>query len=406
MFDADKIRKDFPILNLKVHGKPLVYFDNGATAQKPLRVIEKINSLHLESNANIHRGLHYLSEKITSEYEEARKTIAGFINARSGKEVVFTSGATMSINTVAYSYGEKFVSEGDNVIVSEMEHHSNIVPWQMLCQRKNTELRVIPFDDEGYLREDRLEGLIDNKTRIVAVTQASNVLGTMPDLDKIIKLSHNAGVPVLIDGCQGIVHADVDVQALDCDFYVFSGHKLYGPTGIGILYAKEKWLEEMPPFMGGGDMVKTVSFEKTEYADIPLKFEAGTSNFIGAIGMAEAVKYLSSIDFNAVRLHEYELTNYASDQLQNLDGVKIYGNVPDKCSIISFTVEGTHPYDIGMILDKMGVAIRTGTHCAEPVMAHYGLQSMARASFAMYNTFGEIDIFVDSLEKTISMLRG
>jgi len=405
MFDIEKIRKDFPILNIKVHGKPLVYLDNGATAQKPVQVIEKVNSLHTESNANIHRGLHYLSESNTSEYEEARKTVAEFINAESEKEIVFTSGATMSINMIAYSFGEKFVNSGDNIIVSEMEHHSNIVPWQMLCHRKNAELKVIPFKDDGSLNTDFLPGLIDDRTKILAVTQASNVLGTLPDIRKIIRLSHDAGVPVLVDGCQGIVHCETDVRDLDCDFYVFSGHKLYGPTGIGVLYSKEKWLEELPPFLGGGDMVKTVSFKETVYADIPLKFEAGTANFIGAIGLAESIRYLSGYDRNEIHSYENKLLNYTTEKISRIDGLRIYGNTSDKCSIVSFTVEGTHPYDIGMILDKMGVAIRTGTHCAEPVMTHYGIQSMARVSLAMYNSFEEIDILYNSLEKTVKMLR-
>lgn len=404
-FDINKVRRDFPVLERTVHGKPLVYLDSGATAQKPCRVIDKVNFLHSELNANIHRGVHFLSEEITAEYEAARELVRKFINASSTSEVVFTSGATLSVNTVAYSYGEKYIKAGDNVIVSEMEHHSNIVPWQIICERKGAELRVLPFTDDGALEVDKLNGLIDGKTRMVAVTQASNVLGTRPDIKRIVSISHTAGVPVLVDGCQGVVHGGVDVQDLDCDFYVFSGHKLYGPTGTGVLYGKEKWLEAMPPFLGGGDMVKTVTFRKTTYADLPLKFEAGTSNYIGAIGLAEAVKYVSGFNAEALRCYEDSLTAYATKKLLAIDGVRIYGQMPDKCSIVSFTADGAHPYDMGMILDKMGVALRTGTHCAEPVMEHYGINGTARASFAMYNTMGEIDILADSLVKALKMLR-
>lgn len=404
-FDIKKTREDFGILSREVYGKPLVYLDNGATAQKPQCVIDKTNYLYSQLNANIHRGVHYLSEQATEAYEGARETIRAFINARSAREIVFTSGATMSINTVAYSFGEKFVREGDNVIVSEMEHHSNIVPWQLLCERKKANLRVLPFADNGELEVGKLSGLIDEKTQIVAVTQASNVLGTRPALEKIVKIAHDAGVPVLIDGCQGIVHGGVDVQALDCDFYAFSGHKLYGPTGIGVLYAKEKWLEEMPPFLSGGDMVGTVTFEKTTWADLPMKFEAGTANYIGAVGMAEAVDYLNALDPEGVHAHEDQLTRYATERLSGIDGLRIYGEMPHKCSIVSFTVEGTHPYDIGMMLDKTGVAVRTGTHCAEPVMTHYGITGMVRASFAMYNTLEEIDILAENLIKIVTILR-
>ena len=405
MFDVKKIREDFGILNREVHGKPLVYLDNGATAQKPRCVIDKTNYLYSQLNANIHRGAHFLSDEMTREYEEARETVRGFINGASTREIVFTSGATMSINTVAYSFGEKFVNEGDNVIVSEMEHHSNIVPWQLLCERKKAYLRVLPFANEGELEIDKLPGLIDEKTRIIAVTQASNVLGTRPDLQKLIKIAHDAGVPVLVDGCQGIVHGGVDVQALDCDFYAFSGHKLYGPTGIGVLYAKEKWLEEMPPFLGGGDMVHTVTFAKTTWADLPFKFEAGTANFTGAIGMAEALRYLNKLDMKGLHIHENNLLQAATEKLSAIDGLRIYGNIPDKCSIVSFTVNGTHHKDIGEILDKTGVAVRTGTHCAEPVMTHYGLTGMVRASFAMYNTLEEVELLAGNLTKVLTILR-
>ncbi len=404
MFDVKKIREDFPILSCRVHGKPLVYLDNGATAQKPLRVIDTINRLHTSMNGNIHRGTHYMSEECTREYEEARERVRQFIGAASTREIIFTSGATASVNTVAYSFGERFVGKGDNVIVTEMEHHSNIVPWQLLCERKGAELRVLPFDDSGRLQVELLDRMIDSRTRIIAATQASNVLGTRPALGEIIASAHAAGVPVLVDGCQGAVHGGVDVQALDADFYVMSGHKLYGPTGTGILYGKEKWLEQMPPFMGGGDMVATVSFSGTTYTELPLKFEAGTANYIGAIGMGEAIAYLSELDTLAIVTHEKTLTDYATELLSGIPGLRIYGNTPDKCSIVSFTCKGTHPMDVGMILDKMGIAIRTGTHCAEPIMTHYGLTSMCRASIAMYNTREEIEALAEGVRRAVAML--
>lgn len=405
MFDVNKIRRDFPILSRTVHGKPLVYLDSGATAQKPLRVIEKVDSLLRHSNANVHRGLHLMSEECTNDYEEAREAVRRFINAGSTREIVFTSGATTAINTVAYSFAERYITAGDNIITTEMEHHSNIVPWQIACGRRGAELRVLPFDDDGRLAVEKLSGLMDERTRLVCVTQASNVLGTRPPLQEIIDAAHVMGIPVLVDGCQGIVHSVTDVTALDCDFYVFSGHKLYGPTGTGVLYGKERWLEEMPPFMGGGDMVHTVSFGGTTFAELPLKFEAGTSNYIGAIGLGEAIRYIESIDRAGMEEHENALLRYATDRLETIEGLRIYGTMADKCSIISFTVEGTHPADIGMILDKTGVAVRTGTHCAEPVMAHYGITAMVRASLAMYNTAEEIEVLESSLKRAVRMLR-
>lgn len=405
MFDVKKIREDFPALSQKVHGHDLVYLDSGATAQKPLRVIEATDSILRRENANIHRGLHYLSEEITARYEQARETVRRFTGAGSSREIVFTSGATAAINTVAYSFSQKYLGPGDNIITTEMEHHSNIVPWQLACQRHGSELRVLPFEDNGRLMVEKLPEFIDDKTRLICVTQASNVLGTRPPLREIIDTAHRAGVPVLVDGCQGIVHGGVNVVELDCDFYVFSGHKLYGPTGTGVLYGKEKLLEQMPPFMGGGDMVNTVSFNGTTYAELPLKFEAGTSNFIGAIGMAEAIMYLESLDQKGLALHEKALLDHTTSRLESIEGVRIYGNQPDKCSIVSFTAEGTHPADIGMYLDKMGIAVRTGTHCAEPVMTHYGITSMVRASLAMYNTIEEIDRLEEALRRTLSKLR-
>lgn len=404
-YDIAKIRADFPLLSSKVYGKDLVYLDSGATAQKPLSVIEKVDYLHRHLNGNIHRGLHYMSEECTTAYEAAREEVRRLIGAASKREVVFTAGATASINTVAYSFGEKFIYAGDNVITTEMEHHSNIVPWQLICERKGAELRVVPFDDAGRLMTEKLPELLDDRTRLLCVTQTSNVLGTCPDLKPIIEVAHAAGVPVLVDGCQGIVHGGVDVQALDCDFYAFSGHKLYGPTGIGVLYGKEHWLEEMPPFFGGGDMVATVSFAGTTYAELPLKFEAGTSNYIAAIGLGEAIRYLNTLDPKEVMRHEQQLLEYATEKLQRIDGLRIYGTQPDKCGIVSFTIDGTHPMDVGMILDKMGIAVRTGTHCAEPVMTHYGITSMVRASFALYNDFTDIDRLEAGVQRAARMLR-
>ena len=388
-----------------VNGKPLTYLDNGATAQKPERVIEAVNRMHREQNANIHRGVHLLSAEATELYEQARERVRSFIGAATHEEVIFTAGATASINTVAYAWSEKFLHAGDNIIISEMEHHSNIVPWQVVAERRGAEIRVLPFDEEGRLMTERLDTLLDERTRMVAVTQASNTLGTRPDLRPIIEKAHAVGAHVMVDGCQGVVHGGVDVEALDCDFYAFSGHKLYGPTGIGVLYGKQELLEQMPPFLCGGDMVDRVSFERTTYAPLPLKYEAGTANFIGAIGLGEAIEYLRGFDLHEVEEYERDLTRYAEEQLRCIDGLRIYGSTEDKCSIISFNVEGVHHYDLGMILDKLGIAIRTGQHCAEPVMTHYGVTGMCRASIAMYNTREEMDALVRGVERAVRMLR-
>ena len=405
MFDAYQIRKDFPLLGREVNGRPLVYLDSGATAQKPECVIECIDRMLRENNANIHRGVHHLSAVATEKYEAARETIREFIGAEGREEVIFTAGATASLNTVAYAWGEKFLHEGDNIIISEMEHHSNIVPWQLIAERKGVEIRVLPFDDEGRLEVEKLDSLLDDKSRMVAVTQASNTLGTRPDLKYIVEKAHSAGAVVVVDGCQGVVHGGVDVKALDCDFYAFSGHKLYGPTGTGVLYGKRELLEQMPPFMCGGDMVDRVSFAKTTYAPLPLKFEAGTANFIDAVALGEAVRYVKKLDLAAVEQHESDLTRYAEQQLGEIEGLKIYGTAPDKCSIVSFNIEGVHHYDLGMILDKLGVAIRTGQHCAEPVMTHYGVTGMCRASLAMYNTREDVDALVAGVRRAVKMLR-
>lgn len=405
MFDVEKIREEFPILHREVYGKPLVYLDSGATAQKPLAVIEMVDYLQRGLNANIHRGVHYLSEEATTLYEAARERIGAFIGAAEKEEVVFTAGATASLNTVAYAWGEKFVRAGDNILVSEMEHHSNIVPWQMLAERKGAEIRVLPFDDEGRLCTELLPSLLDDKTRIVAVTQASNTLGTRPDLRPVIDAAHAVGAIAVVDGCQGVVHGGVDVQALDCDFYAFSGHKLFGPTGIGVLYGKRALLEAMPPFLGGGDMVDTVTFAKTTYAPVPLKFEAGTANFTGAIALGEAVKFVGRFDPAEVEAHEAALLHRATERLTAVDGLRIYGTTPGKCAIVSFNVEGVHHYDLGMILDKLGIAVRTGQHCAEPVMDHYGVTGMCRASFGLYNTLSEVDALADGVARAVRMLR-
>lgn len=405
MFDVEKIRREFPILERTVYGKPLVYLDSGATAQKPLAVIEAVDRLHREGNANIHRGVHLLSEEATEQYEAARQRIADFIGASAREEIIFTAGATASLNTVAYAWGDAFVGAGDNIVVSEMEHHSNLVPWQLVAARRGAEVRMLPFDDSGALRMDLLGVLIDERTRVVAVTQASNTLGTRPDLRPVIAAAHAVGAVVVVDGCQGVVHGGADVRALDCDFYAFSGHKLYGPTGIGVLYGKRELLERMPPFLGGGDMVDRVTFAGTTYAPVPLKFEAGTANFIGAIGLGEAVRFLQGLDAAEVEAHERMLLQRATERLTAIDGLRIYGTTEDKCAIVSFNVEGVHPYDLGMILDKLGIAVRTGQHCAEPVMDHYGTKGMCRASFALYNTAAEVDALAAGVERAVRMLR-
>ena len=405
MFEIEKIREQFPILEREVYGRKLIYLDSAATAQKPLCVVKKMEELLLNDNANIHRGVHLLSEEMTAKYEAAREVVREFVGAECREEIVFTSGATMSLNLVASSYCEKFLHEGDNVVVSHIEHHSNIVPWQLATERKGAELRVIPVDDNGALELETLDTLIDERTKVVAVTQASNTLGTRPDLAKIIAKAHSVGAVVVVDGCQGVVHGGVDVKALDCDFYAFSGHKLYGPTGIGVLYGKRELLDAMPPYMGGGDMVDKVTFAKTTYAPLPLKFEAGTSNFIGAVGLAEAIKFLQQFPVEEVEAHEKALLDYATAELQKIEGLRIYGTTADKSPIISFNVEGCDHYDIGMILDKQGVAVRTGHHCAEPVMARYGTNGVVRASIALYTNKADIDAFIKALKRAVAMLK-
>ena len=405
MFDIAKIRADFPILGREVNGRPLVYFDSGATAQKPMSVIRLTDELMSEHNANIHRGVHHLSGRMTDMYEQAREQVRRFIGAEHASEVIFTSGATASINLVAYAWSERFLRAGDNIVVSEMEHHSNIVPWQLAAMRHGAELRVLPFDERGELCMERLADLIDERTRLVAVTEASNTLGTCSDLRPIIDAAHAVGAVVMVDGCQGVVHGGGDVAAKGYDFYAFSGHKLYGPTGTGVLYGRRELLEAMPPFMGGGDMVDKVTFAKTTYAPLPLKYEAGTSNFVGAVGLAEAIKYVEQVGVEAIDEYEQSLLKIMTERLLSIDGLRIYGDAQNKCPIVSFTVDGTHPYDVGMILDKLGVAIRTGHHCAEPVMTHYGVTGMCRASIGMYNTAEEVEILARGIERAAMMLK-
>lgn len=391
-------------MGAEVYGKPLAYLDNGATAQKPEAVLKAMDDIYRCGNANIHRGTHHMSNLVTTLYEEARQSVARFIGAPDPATVIFTPGATASLNAVAASYGSMVVGRDDDVIVTYMEHHANIVPWQMLCRQKGARLLAVPLTADGSLDMDAYSDMLSDRTRIVAVTQASNVLGTMPDLPRVIEAAHRVGARVVVDGCQGVVHGGVDVTALDCDFYAFSGHKLYGPTGIGVLYGRRELLEQMPPYMGGGDMVDVVTFENTTYAELPLKFEAGTTDYIGAIGLGAAVRYLEGIDMKAALEHEQSLTRYAMDKLSTVEGLVIYGP-EERCPIVSFNIEGMHGMDVGMILDKMGVAVRTGTHCAQPLMSFYGTRGMVRASMAFYNTHQEIDRLKEAVDRAVMMLK-
>lgn len=399
----EEIRSEFPILSVTVHGKPLVYLDNGATTQKPEQVIRVMEELYRTANANVHRGVHSLSDIVSDRYEAARETVRAFINAPKREQIIFTAGTTASINAVAFSFGERFVTEGDEIVISGMEHHANIVPWQMLCGRKGAKLRVIPFTDEGVLDLDAYRGMLTDRTRIVAVTHVSNVLGTVNPVKEIVAEAHRHGIPVLVDGAQGIQHGIVDVRDIGCDFYVFSGHKIYGPNGIGVLYGKENLLNEIPPYQGGGDMVANVTFEKTTYNELPFKFEAGTTNFTGAIGMAAALDYLTALGREAVAEREQALLARATTGLSSISGMRIYGTAPEKVSVISFLPGNIHQYDAGMILDKMGIAVRTGTHCAQPVMERYGISGTIRASMAFYNTEEEIDALVQGVGKVTEM---
>lgn len=404
-FNVYKVREDFPILTKTVYGQPLVYLDNAATTQKPQHVIDTVNEYMSKHNSSIHRGIHYLSEVITEEYENARKKVQEFIHARHLHEIIFTSGTTGSVNGVAFSFGERYIGRGDEIIITAMEHHANIVPWQMMCQRKNAVLKVIPVTDEGNLVAEDIEKLITKKTRLLSLTHVSNVLGTINPVEEIISIAHRYDVPVLIDAAQSVQHIPVDVEKMDCDFLAFSGHKIYGPTGIGVLYGKEKWLEEMPPFQGGGDMVDTVTFEKTTYNQLPLKFEAGTTNFIGAIGLGSSIDYISSLGLENIGKHEHELLEYATAKISDLGDIKIYGTSEHKSSIISFLIGDIHQLDAGMIMDKMGVAVRTGTHCAQPLMRRFGIEGTIRASFALFNTMEEVDILCTAIQKVKEMFQ-
>jgi len=403
MFDVQKIRNDFPALDQQVYGQPLVYFDNGATTLKPKVVIDTLNEIYSKQNGNVHRGIHYLSLRMTEKYEEARKRVKSFINAGSEKEIVFTSGTTASINAISSTFGEEFVKEGDEILISAMEHHSNIVPWQILAQRKAAILKVIPMNDRGEIVMEELDELMHEGTRILALNHVSNALGTINSVKQIIQRAHEKNIPVLLDGAQAVPHGNVDVQDLDCDFYVFSGHKVYGPNGIGVLYGKEKWLEKLPPWQGGGDMVEKVSFEKTSFAELPLKFEAGTANYPAAIGMAKALDYIDTLGRDRIAAYEKELLDYATLKLSGIDGLKIFGTAANKISIVSFLLEGIHQEDTGMVLDKMGFALRTGTHCAEPVMTRFGISGTVRASMVFYNTKEEIDRLYEGLIKLKQM---
>lgn len=401
---VNEIREQFPALRQSVNNRDLVYFDNGATAQKPLSVIGLLNEMNSGVNGNIHRAVHELSARSTKLYEDSRTTIMNFINASSTEEIIFTSGTTASINLVANSFTSTFIRKGDAILITEAEHHSNLVPWQMACERTGAVLRVLPVDENGVWRMDLLDTLLDNKVKLVAVAQISNVLGVINPVKLIIEKAHLAGAKVLIDGAQGIVHTRVDVKEMDCDFYVFSGHKLYGPTGTGVLYGKKRLLEEMVPWMGGGDMVGTVTLEKTTYAPLPLKFEAGTPNFIGAAAMGEAINFVNRIDRNFEKSHEEELISLLREELLAIKGLHLYGDSPDKISLFSFNIEGIHHSDLAILLNKMGIAVRSGMMCCEPLMNRYGVTGMVRASLATYNTRKEIEVFIESVKRAVRML--
>lgn len=398
------IRADFPILNEKIYNKDLIYFDNGATTQKPRCVVEKINQGYYHYNANIHRGVHYLSQKATEEHEAARTVVAEFLHAANREEIIFTRGTTEAINLVASSFGEAFCKTGDEVIVSVMEHHSNIVPWQMLCERKGMNLKVIPMNENGELDMTTFAELLTDRTKIISVTHVSNVLGTVNPVAEIIRIAHSKNIPVLVDGAQAVPHIAVNVVELDADFYVFSGHKIYGPTGIGALYGKEKWLNAIPPYQGGGEMISTVTFEKTTYNVLPFKFEAGTPDYIGSTALAEALRYVQNIGIENIAAHEHELLVYGTERLKEIEGLRIIGNAKEKSAVISFLVGNIHPYDIGMLLDKLGIAVRTGHHCAQPLCDSLNISGTVRVSFAFYNSKEEIDNLITALKRVVPML--
>ena len=403
MYDVLKVREDFPILSREVYGKPLVYFDNGATTQKPRSVVDAIVDEYYSVNANVHRGVHFLSQQATELHEASRETVRRFINARSTNEIIFTRGTTESINLLASSFSEAFLSEGDEVVVSVMEHHSNIVPWQLQAMRKGIVLKVIPMNDRGELLQEEYEHLFSERTKLVCVAHVSNVLGTVNPVKEMIATAHAHGVPVLVDGAQSVPHMAVDVQALDADFYVFSGHKVYGPTGVGVLYGKEDWLDKLPPYQGGGEMIQHVSFERTTFNELPFKFEAGTPDYIGTTGLAKALDYVSAIGMEQIAAHEHQLTQYAMQRLKEIPGMRIFGEAADKGSVISFLVGNIHHFDMGTLLDRLGIAVRTGHHCAQPLMQRLGIEGTVRASFGLYNTREEIDVLVAGIERVSKM---
>lgn len=403
MFDVTKIREDFPILSRKVYDRPLVYLDNGATTQKPLCVLDAMREEYLNVNANVHRGVHYLSQQATDLHEQAREKVRKFINAGSVNEIIFTRGTTESLNLVVSSFCDGFMSEGDEVIVSVMEHHSNIVPWQLQAARKGISLRVIPMNNKGELLLDEYEKLFTERTKIVSVTHVSNVLGTVNPVKEIVRIAHEHGVPVMVDGAQSTPHFAVDVQDIDCDFFAFSGHKMYGPTGVGVLYGKEDWLDRMPPYQGGGEMIESVSFEKTVFEHLPFKFEAGTPDYVATHGLATAIDYISSIGIDNISRHEQELTKYCMERMQEIDGIRLFGTANDKDAVVSFLVGDIHHLDMGTLLDRLGIAVRTGHHCAQPLMIRLGIQGTVRASFAMYNTKEEIDVLVEGIKRVSKM---
>lgn len=402
-FDIEKIRLDFPILNQKIYNRPLVYFDNAATTQRPQQVIDALNRTYTEYYGNIHRAAHFLADKATLAYEDTREKVRALIGAETREQIIFTKGATESINLVAFSYGETFIQEGNEIIVSEMEHHSNIVPWQLMAARRKATIVMLPIDDNGRLLVEQLDSLITERTRIIAIAHISNVLGTINPIKLITEKAHARGIHVLVDGAQAVPHLKIDVQDLDVDFFAFSAHKMYGPNGVGVLYGKKELLNKIPPYQGGGEMISEVSFAGTTYNDLPYKFEAGTPNISGVIAFGAAIDYLQNIGLETIATRETELLNYATSELLKIPGLRIYGTQPEKSGVISFNVEGVHFFDLGTMLDKFGIAVRTGHHCADPLMAHFGIQGTVRASFAFYNTLEEIDRFIEALKKVISM---
>lgn len=403
MYDIQKIREDFPILSRQVYGRPLVYLDNGATTQKPRVVVEAMTEEYYNVNANVHRGVHFLSQQATELHEAARETVRRFLNARSTNEIVFTRGTTESINLVATTFGDAFLNEGDEVIISEMEHHSNIVSWQLVQARKGIRLRVIPVTDNGELCLDEYERLFNEHTRLVSITHVSNVLGTVNPVKDMIATAHSHGVPVLVDGAQSTPHFAVDVQELDCDFFAFSGHKIYGPTGVGVLYGKEEWLDKLPPYMGGGEMIKRVTFEKTTFNELPYKFEAGTPDYVATTGLARALDYVTALGMDNIYAHEQELTRYAMQKMADIEGMRFIGTPSHKDAVISFLVGDIHHLDMGTLLDRLGIAVRTGHHCAEPLMHRYGIEGTVRASFGLYNTLEEVDVLVEGIKRVSRM---